>query len=241
MNEVVHASFDHVNGSVSIPECTSGRPHRNRQISVKLLDYTGLPSHLVNEISLTSECSTSSSESLPLSLSAHPSIPLIQEPQHYKEAILIPEWCEAMNIELAVLEANGTWEIVPLPLNKKHVGCKWLYKVKYLSDGQLDRYKFRLVAKGFTQTANMDYFETFAPVAKMTSFRLLLSLAAMHQWSITQIDVTNAFLHGSLDEEVYTSLPPGFMVPVYIQTKYPNCKLVCRLLKSLYELKQAPL
>lgn len=145
-----------------------------------------------------------------------------------------------MNLELAALEANHTWEVVPLPSNKKPVGCKWLYKIKYPSDRQIDRYKSRLVAKGFTKTLNMDYFETFAPVAKITSFRLLLSLAAMHNWSILQLDVTNAFLHGSLDEEVYMTLPPGYTVSPHLVSLYAGCKLVCRLIKSLYGLKQAP-
>lgn len=114
----------------------------------------------------------------------------------FKPAVNIPEWCEAMNVEMAALEANNTWDVVPLPSDKKPVGCKWLYKAKYRSDGQLDRYKAHLVAKGFTQTANMDYFEKFAPVAKMTSFRLLLPIAAMNHWDINQLDVTNAFFMG---------------------------------------------
>lgn len=77
------------------------------------------------------------------------------EPTLFKEATLIPDWCEALNVELATLEANGTWEVVPFPKNKKPVGCKWLYKMKYKSDGQLDRYKARLVTKEFTQTWNI--------------------------------------------------------------------------------------
>lgn len=115
-----------------------------------------------------------------------------------------------------------------------------MYEVKYRSDGKIDRYKARLVAKGFTQTLNMNYFETFAPIAKMTSFRLLLALVVMHGWSILQLDVTNAFLHGSLDEEVCMSLPQGFAVLSHIQMKYPGCKLVCKHLKFIYGLKQAP-
>lgn len=164
----------------------------------------------------------------------------IEEPETYKQAIQVEEWCQAMTVELAAFEANVTWEVVPLPSNKKAVGCRWLYKVKYHANGQVDRYKARLVAKGFTQTANMNYFETFAPVAKMTSFRLLLAVAAMNQWKISQLDVTNAFLHGTLDEEVYMTLLLGYVVPDDVKAKFPNQKLVWRLLKSLYGLKPAP-
>lgn len=169
-----------------------------------------------------------------------PSQPPIDEPVTFKDAVKFPEWCEAMNVELAALKANGTWEVVPLPSNKKTVSYRWFYKVKYHSDGQLDQYKICLVAKGFTQTAKMDYFETFSSVVKMTSFRLLMTIAAMHKWDITQLDVTNAFFHGTLDEEVYMSFPPCYSVPASVQDKYPGQRLVCHLLKSLYGLKQAP-
>ncbi|KAL8157127.1 hypothetical protein AgCh_002003 [Apium graveolens] len=109
-----------------------------------------------------------------------------------------------MVVELAALEANNTWKLVTLPPNKKIVGCKWLYKVKYNADGTVDRYKARLVAKGYTQTEGLNYFETFAPVAKMTTVRVVLALAAASAWPVTQMDVTNAFLHGEIEEEAHT-------------------------------------
>lgn len=112
--------------------------------------------------------------------------------------------------------------------------------MKYRSDDQIDRYKARLVAQGFTQTTDMDYFENFAPVGKMTSFRLLFSIATMNNWAITQLDITNAFLHSLLDEEIYMAFSLGYSVPSHIQKQYPNQHLICRLLNSLYGLKQAP-
>lgn len=121
-----------------------------------------------------------------------------------------------MNVELAALEAIGTWEVTPLPHHKKIVGFKWLYKIKYLPYGKTDRYKARLVAKGFTRTQNLDYFETVAPVVKMTSFQILLALAALSNWDITQLDVTNAFLHVTLDEEVYISRHPCYTISEHI-------------------------
>ena len=113
------------------------------------------------------------------------------------------------------------------------MGCKWIFTVKYRADGSLERYKARLVAKGFTQTYGIDYQETFAPVAKMNSIRVLLSLAASLGWQLQQLDVKNVFLNGEFEDEVYMDLPPGF------ENEY-GIEKVCKLKRSLYGLKKSP-
>ncbi|KAL0293025.1 UNVERIFIED_CONTAM: Retrovirus-related Pol polyprotein from transposon TNT 1-94 [Sesamum radiatum] len=126
-----------------------------------------------------------------------------------QDAVRDPKWKEAMNEEMKSLQKNSTWEIVDLPEGKKPVGCRWVFTIKYKADGTIERYKARLVAKGYTQTYGIDYMETFAPVAKINTVRILLSLAVNLDWYLHQFDVKNAFLHGELQEEVYMDLPPG--------------------------------
>nr|GFC95970.1 putative RNA-directed DNA polymerase [Tanacetum cinerariifolium] len=104
---------------------------------------------------------------------------------------------------------NKTWSIVSLPKGKHAVGSRWVFKTKFSSDGSVDRYKARLVAQGCTQQYGVDYKETFASVAKMTTVRVVLSVAINNGWPLSQIDVKNAFLHGDLEEEVFMKLPPG--------------------------------
>ena len=115
-----------------------------------------------------------------------------------------------MRAELHALEENGTWSLTTLLNGKQAVGCKWVYKLKFWVDGSLERHKTRLVAKGYTQQEDVDYIDTFSPVAKLVTVKLLLALATIHGWFLVQLDVNNAFLHGDLTEEVYMSLPQGY-------------------------------
>ncbi|CAH9140336.1 unnamed protein product [Cuscuta epithymum] len=154
------------------------------------------------------------------------------EPHSFREAMTDPGWCAAMQSEIKALEDNHTWDMQPLPPGKKALGSKWVYKIKYHSDGTVERLKARLVVFGNHQEEGIDYTETFAPVAKMVTVRVFLAVAAARNWELHQMDVHNAFLHGDLEEEVYMKLPPGF------RTSQPG--LVCRLRKSLYGLRQAP-
>jgi len=103
-----------------------------------------------------------------------------------------------MNEEMAALDANVTWELVALPKDKKAIGCKWVYKVKHNVDGSMSRYKARLVTKGYAQTYGIDYKETYSLAAKMTTIRAIIVMAATKGWSLHQMDVNNAFLHGDL-------------------------------------------
>nr|CAN83808.1 hypothetical protein VITISV_026963 [Vitis vinifera] len=135
--------------------------------------------------------------------------------------------------EIQALEKNGTWEISELPEGKRPVGCKWIFTVKHNPDGSINRFKARLVAKGFTQSYGIDYEETFAPVAKLNSIRVLLSVAVNLDWNLHQLDVKNAFLNRELEEEVYMKIPPSMET-------LENSGKVCKLRKSLYGLKQSP-
>ena len=150
-----------------------------------------------------------------------------------QDALKDPKWSQAMNEEMEALEKNNTWELVPPPQGKRVVGCRWVYTIKHNADGSVNRYKARLVAKGYTQTYGVDYEETFAPVAKINTVRVLMSLAANLDWPLQQFDVKNAFLHGELSEEVYMDLPPGYEAST-------RGRFVCKLNKSLYGLKQSP-
>ncbi|GJU21255.1 zinc finger, CCHC-type containing protein [Tanacetum coccineum] len=159
-----------------------------------------------------------------------------EDPRTLSEAMAsrdVAFWKEAIQSEIDSIMHNDTWELTDLPPGCKALGCKWILKRKMKVDGSIDKYKARLVIQGFRQKEGIDFFDTYAPVARISTIRLLLALAAIHDLVIHQMDVKTAFLNGDLDEEIYMKQPEGFVVPGH-ESK------VCKLKKSLYGLKQAP-
>ncbi|KAJ9556796.1 LOW QUALITY PROTEIN: hypothetical protein OSB04_011410 [Centaurea solstitialis] len=158
------------------------------------------------------------------------------EPKTYREAVTSsegPQWKEAIKSEIDSILQNHTWELVDLPPGCKPLGYRWMFKKKMKADGTIDKYKARLVIKGYRQKEGLDYFDTYLPVTRITSIRLVLAIAAIRNLQIHQMDVKTAFLNGELDEEIYMEQPEGFVA------KGKENK-VCKLVKSLYGLKQAP-
>jgi hypothetical protein len=134
-----------------------------------------------------------------------------EEPASVYEALSDECWKKAMEVELASIHDNGTWEIAMLPAGHRAIGLKWVYKVKKDPAGHVVKYKARLVAKGYSQRQGVDYDEVFAPVARMETVHLLLALAAHRSWAVHHMDVKSAFLNGDLQEEVYVHQPLGFI------------------------------
>lgn len=156
-----------------------------------------------------------------------------KEPSSHVLAMKEPWWREAMEVEFNALQKNNTWYLVPPKPNLNIIDCKWVFKLKRKADGSVDRYKARIVAKGFEQRFGIDYEETFSLVVKPTTIRVLLSLAISRRWCLRQLDIQNTFLHGMLQEDVYMQQPRGYEDPIFPQH-------ICKLDKSLYGLKQAP-
>ncbi|CAI7794061.1 unnamed protein product [Closterium sp. NIES-54] len=161
-------------------------------------------------------------------------VEMLGEPATLKEALEssdAEEWKKAMEIELKIIEENSTWELVELPKGRKAIMSKWLFEIKSDADGKIERYKSRLVAKGYQQKEKVDNKELFAPVVKPTTLRTLLAGATIKGWVVKQMDVTTAFLNGILEEEIFMVQPEGF--------DDGSCR-VLKLKMALYGLKQAP-
>ena len=155
------------------------------------------------------------------------------EPKNFKEAEHDDFWTLAMQEELNQFERNNVWDLVPRPSSQSVIGTKWVFRNKRDENGVIVRNKARLVAQGFNQEEGIDYEETFAPVARLESIRMLLAFACHKGFTLFQMDVKSAFLNGYILEEVYVEQPPGFQ-----NHKYPDH--VFKLKKALYGLKQAP-
>ena len=130
-------------------------------------------------------------------------------PRNYEEAMEIDEWRDSVGDEIGAMIKNETWFECELPKGKKAVTSMLLFTIKYLANGKPERKKTRLVARGYTQVYGEDYLETFAPVAKLHTIRIILSIAVNLEWDLWQMDVKNAFLQGELEDEVYMRPPPG--------------------------------
>ena len=158
------------------------------------------------------------------------------EPKTFSEAMASRDaafWKEVVNDEMDSIMFNNTWVLVDFPKGSKPIGSKWVFRKKYNSDGSLQTFKARLVVKDFTQKEGIDYFDTYAPVARITSIRILFSLTSIFKLHVHQMDVKTAFLNGDLKEEVYMEQSEGFVLT-------GNKNKVCKLVKSLYGLKQVP-
>ena len=160
----------------------------------------------------------------------------LKEPTTVTEALTRPDkakWLNAMRNEIESLNASDVWDLVELPKDRKAVGSKWVFKLKFDADGVIERHKARLVAQGFSQKFGVDYDETFCPVVRHESIRTLIALAVQNELKLHQMDITTAFLNGELKEEVYMKQPEGFI-------SKGQEHLVCRLKRSIYGLKQSP-
>jgi hypothetical protein len=158
---------------------------------------------------------------------------LEMEPTCFEEAIQKKEWADAMTEEYQSIIKNDVWEIIPRTKRKDVVSSKWLFKIKHVVDGSIEKYKSRFVACGFSQKEGIDYEDTFALVSRYTSIKTIIALAAKIKWKLHQMDVKTTFLKGVIEKEVYIEQPQGFEVED-MKTH------VCKLNKALYRLKQAP-
>ena len=154
-------------------------------------------------------------------------------PKNIAEAMAHPGWNESVSDEIGTIHMLDTWDLVPASEDMHILSSRWLFTIKFWPDGTVRKLKSRLVVKGYEQEEGLDYLETFSPVVRTTTILLVLNIAVSEGWSLRQLDVTNAFLHGELDEPVYMYQPPGF-----VDQEKPNH--VCKLTKALYGLKQAP-
>ena len=218
----------HISPNISSHDSQNSRPIRIRQKPSYLQDY-------YCNTTVVAHTALSSSNFYPPpdchNQTASSSLDSISKPTTYKDVVKHECWNKAIVEELKALTNNNTWFLTSLPPGKKAIGNNWIFKVKYKADGTVERHKARLVAKGYNQTKGLDYMKTFSPVSKMTTIRVLLTLAETNNCYLHQLDVNTAFLHGDLEEEVYMTVPLGMI-------NSENSDLVCHLKQSIYGLKQ---
>jgi hypothetical protein len=155
------------------------------------------------------------------------------EPSCYEEASSQQVWRDAMMEEYQSIIKNDVWDIVPRPKGKYVVTSKWIYRIKHVADGSIEKHKARFMTRGFSQVEGIDYEETFSLVARYTSIWMIISLASAMGWRLHQMDVKTSFLNEEIEEEVYIEYPDGFVI-------HGKESHVCRLTKALYGLKQTP-
>ncbi|KAG8503188.1 hypothetical protein CXB51_001036 [Gossypium anomalum] len=209
--------------STQSPSAQSGSPTPNNYISQPSLPTTQ-----------NIHAMTTRSKAEVFKLKAYLSGVIHTVPDNVHEAMAHAKWKDAVHAELRALVHKNTWTICPLPSHHRTIGYKWLFKVKQKADGTVERYKARLVAKGFSKHAGTDFKDTFSPVVRAATIRTVLALAMTKGWPLHQVDVNNAFLNGELTEEIFMDQPPGFEVP-----DLNGQKMVCKLNKALYGLRQA--
>lgn len=156
-----------------------------------------------------------------------------EDPICFTDAVTEAKWRDAMDSEIKSIEKNNTWSLTVLPKGARRIGVKWVYKTKRDENGHITKHKARLVAKGYVQKQGVDFTEVFAPVARLDTVRMIISLAAQRGWTLLQLDVKSAFLHGTLQEQVFVEQPQGY-------EKKGQEHMVYQLHKALYGLRQAP-
>ncbi|KAL8128851.1 hypothetical protein V2J09_018006, partial [Rumex salicifolius] len=170
--------------------------------------------------------------SLPLINNSYNTLIQTPIPNTVSEALKHREWRDAMKEDMATLEKNQTWDLVDRQPGKTVVDYRWVFSLKYKADGTLERYKEHLVAKGYTQTYGIDYQNTFSPMEKMNTAKIIITLVAHFNWPLQQYDVNNALPNVTLEEEIYVRVPLGF--------DSSSSNKVCCLRKALHGLKQSP-
>eukprot|EP00268_Persea_americana_P022332 TRINITY_DN2221_c1_g1_i1.p1 TRINITY_DN2221_c1_g1~~TRINITY_DN2221_c1_g1_i1.p1 ORF type:complete len:272 (+),score=34.04 TRINITY_DN2221_c1_g1_i1:2153-2968(+) len=201
--------------------------------TIPRLQSTDLISTQLHQHSMVARSKGGISKPNPKYALATSTVTIPNEPKSVKSALKHPSWHAAMLDEIDALNTNHTWVLVPRSPWMNIIGCKWVFKTKLQADGSVERLEARLVAKGYTQQEGLDFSETFSPVIKPSSLRIILTIATVKKWPIRQLDVKNAFLNGFLTEQVFMEQPPGF-----VDTARPSH--VCHLKRAIYCLKQAP-